>query len=691
MRSEQGRYNFGMQDDYPEHDNIQALTREISDITEHLTVEIKKRRQFEKTLSKCLEFDRLLLDLSAGFVNVPLNQSDKNIERTLKRIYEFFGGDFCALLEVLPDKAAWKITHYAAIDDISTISRETEFRSSICPWSFHKVIQKRKPFSFPRLDDLPTEAGVDKQTFLQWGIRSMLEVPIFIGDSIDRVIVVNSVRKECVWDEELVPKLQILGEIIAHVLKQKQSELDLGKTAERLDALINSTPDIIWSVDSERFGLTMFNRSLYEYFLNGIGLHIQVGMTPHDLLPTEEYAWKWCTFYQRALEEGSFATEYQVYAGGRTLRLNFNTLKRDDVVLGISVFGQDITESKGMENQIRKQLVEIETLRHQMEKENVYLRQEIKTGRGCGNIIGDSVALQYVLFRAQQVAPTDATVLILGETGTGKGMVAYAIHEMSLRKDKSIITVNCAALPENLIESELFGWEKGAFTGAHARQVGRFEVANGGTIFLDEIGEMPVRLQAKLLRVLQDGQFERLGSTRTIKVDVRVIAATSRDLKFEVQNGRFREDLFYRLNVFPVSIPPLRMRSEDVPQLVLHFIGKYARKCGKHIETVSKNTMRMLQDYEWPGNVRELEHIIERAIITSQGSVLELVDYLESKTEDKLEESLKDLEAVEREYILKVLQKTRWKIDGEGGAACILGLNPSTLRFRIKKLDITRP
>ena len=263
--------------------------------------------------------------------------------------------------------------------------------------------------------------------------------------------------------------------------------------------------------------------------------------------------------------------------------------------------------------------------------------------------------------------------------------------KMSSRKHKSIVTVNCAALPENLIESELFGREKGAFTGAHAKQVGRFEVANGGTIFLDEIGEMPLGIQAKLLRVLQDGQFERLGSAKTIKVDVRVIAATSRDLKVEIQNGRFREDLFYRLNVFPVSIPPLRMRSEDIPLLVHYFINKYARKCAKRIETVSKSTMQILQDYEWPGNVRELEHVIERAIITSEGSALDLADYLDLKAGNKPEESLKDLEAMEREYILKVLQKTRWKIDGEGGAAGILGLNPSTLRFRIKKLDITRP
>jgi len=683
MHIEPGQHEFEMQDDIPEQ-NIQTLAQEISNITDQMTVEMEKRRQSEKTLAKCLEFDRLLADFSAGFLNVPFDQADRNIEHALKRICEFFGCDLCALLEVLPGKAMWKVTHVAATDDIPPVLRGTELQSSICPWFFQKVIQNRESFSFSRLDELPLEASMDKKTFLELGIRSLHEVPIIIGDSVDRVIFVCSVRKECEWLGELTPKLQILGEIIANALELKGSQT-------LHDTLINSTSDMIWSVDSERFGLTTFNRGLYEYFLHGIGLHIRVGMTPHDLLPTEEYAQKWCTFYRRALEEGSFTTEYQVYTKNRTLRLNFNTLKRNDTVFGVSVFGQDITELKGLEEQMRKQLLEIETLKHQVEKENVYLRQEIKIGRGFDNIIGDSVALKYVLFRSQQVAPTDATVLILGETGTGKGMVAYAIHEMSPRKEKSLVTVNCAALPENLMESELFGREKGAFTGAHARQVGRFEVANGGTIFLDEIGEMPLSLQAKLLRVLQDGQFERLGSTRTIKVDVRVIAATSRDLKSEVQNGRFREDLFYRLNVFPVSLPPLRMRSEDIPQLVRHFINKYARKCGKHIETVSKSTMQILQDYEWPGNVRELEHIIERAVITSQGSALELVDYLDLKTCDKPEDSLKDLETMEREYILKVLQKTRWKIDGEGGAAGILGLNPSTLRFRIKKLDITRP
>ena len=254
-----------------------------------------------------------------------------------------------------------------------------------------------------------------------------------------------------------------------------------------------------------------------------------------------------------------------------------------------------------------------------------------------------------------------------------------------------MITVNCAALPANLIESELFGREKGAFTGAHAKQVGRFEVAHGGTILLDQIGEMPLELQAKLLRVLQEGEFERLGSPRTIKVDVRVIASTARDLKAEIRNSRFREDLFYRLNVFPITMPPLRMRRDDIPELVRHFIDKYARKIGRQIKTVPKTVMQSLQGYYWPGNVRELEHVIERAVITSTGPVLQLADRLEGEAVHAKEGPPEDLAAMEREHILKVLQKTRWKINGPGGAAALLNIHPSTLRFRIKKLGIERP
>jgi formate hydrogenlyase transcriptional activator len=379
--------------------------------------------------------------------------------------------------------------------------------------------------------------------------------------------------------------------------------------------------------------------------------------------------------------------------------LGINSAKEDrtcpkEYISQLRLLGElfvNAVERSRAELALRERLDEIERLKLQLEKENLYLREEIKTVQGFEKIVGKSSALQYVLFKAKQVAPTDATVLILGETGTGKGLVAHAIHELSARKDRPMITVNCAALPGNLIESELFGREKGAFTGAHAKQVGRFELADGGTIFLDEIGEMPLELQTKLLRVLESGEFERLGSPKTIKVDVRVIASTNRDLEAEVKNRRFREDLYYRLNAFPVSIPPLRARTEDIPQLVSYFVDKYARKCGRQYKTVPKSMMKALQEHPWPGNVRELEHVIERAVIISPGPVLGLVDGLERESAKVGEEPLKELEAIERDHILKVLQKTGWKIEGEGGAASILGLNPSTLRFRIKKLAIKRP
>jgi len=270
--------------------------------------------------------------------------------------------------------------------------------------------------------------------------------------------------------------------------------------------------------------------------------------------------------------------------------------------------------------------------------------------------------------------------------------VATAVHNLSRRNDRPMITVNCAALPANLIESELFGREKGAFTGAHARQAGRFEVADKGTIFLDEIGELPLELQAKLLRVLQEGEFERLGSAKTVKVDVRVIASTSRDLREEVRAGRFREDLFYRLNVFPVTIPPLRERADDIPELVRFFTEKYSRKIGRRIETIPKLAMKTLQEYYWPGNVRELEHVIERSVITSEGAMLQLADRLEPvRGQEAADSPPRELAAMEREHIARVLSETGWKIEGQKGAAKILNLNPSTLRSRIKKLDIKRP
>ena len=370
-------------------------------------------------------------------------------------------------------------------------------------------------------------------------------------------------------------------------------------------------------------------------------------------------------------------------------------------LLEVRLLYKQIADDNAMlEQTVREKTAEIEELKNRFQAESIYLQQDIAREFNFGEIIGRSAALEQVFFKVEQVAPQDTTVLLLGETGTGKGAVARAIHSRSARKHRPIVTVDCTALPANLIESELFGREKGAFTGSDARQMGRFELADGGTILLDEVGELPLDLQAKLLRVIQDGEFERLGNPRTIKVDVRIIAATNRDLKAEIGRGKFREDLYYRLNVFPITIPPLRQRKEDIPLLVKFFVTKFNKKIGRTFEAVEQETLALLEDYRWPGNVRELESVIERAVITSQGSALRVLDRLEpsrpsgeqqvERVEKEVAPTVRALGEMERDHILHALQKTGWRVEGSAGAAEILGINSSTLRGRMRKHGIRR-
>jgi transcriptional regulator with GAF, ATPase, and Fis domain len=328
---------------------------------------------------------------------------------------------------------------------------------------------------------------------------------------------------------------------------------------------------------------------------------------------------------------------------------------------------------------------EIRRLKDKLEAENVYLRKELNSVTGHGEIVGTSDPICHVLAQAQQVAATDSTVLILGETGTGKELLAHYIHAQSGREGRPFVTTNLAALPATLVESELFGREKGAFTGALTKQAGRFETADGGTIFLDEIGEMPVETQAKLLRVLQSGQLERLGSSKTTRVDVRVIAATNRDLLAAVRSGSFREDLYYRLAVFPITVPPLRDRRADIPALVWAFVKEFAEKMGKPIERIRRSSLEALQAYPWPGNVRELRNVIERAMILAKGDELRIT-LPESAASGS--DSGRRMEDVERRHIEQILDMAHGRIRGKGGAAELLGLNPSTLYSRIKKLNI---
>jgi PAS domain S-box-containing protein len=546
--------------------------------------------------------------------------------------------------------------------------------------------------SFSRPEDTPPEAEVDRKTWKEWGIRSNLVIPIITGDSVGHLIAINSVKMERVWTEELFPRLQLLGEIFVNALERKRTMQALLASEERLNLAVASAEARLWKLNLDA-GVIWTTEKGREFYRLAPGEELTLKNFLGRVHPDDRAR------IRESIEKGrageNISVDYRVEATPGNFiwiasqgRLSVDPSGNKHSIMGISI---DITQRKKMEAKLQEHLEEIERLKQQLETENIYLREELGQRQGFREIIGKSDALNYVLFRVGQVAPTDATVLILGETGTGKGIVANAIHGLSARKDRPVITVNCAALPGNLIESELFGREKGAFTGAHARQAGRFEVANGGTIFLDEIGELPLELQSKLLRVLQEGEFERLGSAKTIKVDVRVIASTSRDQREEVRAGRFREDLFYRINVFPVTIPPLRERVKDIPELVRFFVDKYSRRFGRQIETIPKAAMKALEEYHWPGNVRELEHVIERAVITTEGTMFRLADRLEPlRAAGAADSSLKDLAAMEREHILRVLGETGWRIEGPKGASKILNLHPSTLRLRMKKLGIRR-
>jgi chemotaxis protein methyltransferase CheR len=381
--------------------------------------------------------------------------------------------------------------------------------------------------------------------------------------------------------------------------------------------------------------------------------------------------------------------------GRRIMHLNARRIysKENQTQLILLAF-EDVTEreyyKKHLEELVEERTAEIRRLKDHLEAERAYLQEEIKLECNHENIIGQSDEIKYVFYKVEQIANTDTNVLVLGETGTGKELVARAIHGLSRRKDRALVKMNCAALPANLIESELFGHEKGAFTGAQARRLGRFEVANGATLFLDEIGELPLELQPKLLQVIENGEFERLGSSETIKVDVRIIAATNRNLEAEVRKGAFREDLWYRLNIFPITMPPLRARREDIPLLVQYFVDKISKRLGKSIKMIPVSVMAALQNYQWPGNVRELENVLERAVINSSGPKLHLVDELKNPSRE-LTRANRSLADVEREYIVRVLEQTHWKVSGENSAAEILGLNRSTLRARMRKLDIRKP
>ena len=514
-----------------------------------------------------LDFERVLGEVSARFLSLPVDRIDEGVERALRLVCGLLETDRSFLLEFSPDLSTLTLTHLWARPGMSRQALPEALLSEH-RWFAGELLAGRPIVHHELPLDVPEEAVEERAFVTAVGARASATVPIAVAGQNLCALGTTSFTRARTWMPRNVERLRLIGEVLASAIHRKRADAQL---------------------------------------------------------------------------------------------------------------------------QVR--LSEIYALQRRLAAENIYLREEITSAHDFQGIIGQSSALRDVLSRVAQVAPTSAPVLLLGETGTGKDLLARAIHDRSPRRPRPLVNVNCAAIPAALIESELFGHERGAFTGAVSQRLGRFEIAHGGTVFLDEIGDLDTGLQAKLLRVLQDGEFERLGSSRSIRTDVRVIAATNRDLSKALESGQFREDLYYRLSVVPIELPPLRHRREDIPLLLWEFINRRQAELGKRITKVRQADLQALQAYEWPGNIRELQNVVERALILSTGDTLRLKDSIPTGAgaAARSHEPLPPLAVVEREHILRALDRCGWIVEGRGHAAEVLGLHPNTLRFRMHKLGIHRP
>ncbi|HEX2237165.1 MAG TPA: sigma 54-interacting transcriptional regulator [Gammaproteobacteria bacterium] len=515
--------------------------------------------------------------------------------------------------------------------------------------------------------------------------ESYLAIPLInkVGDVLGHLAVLDD--KPMAPQRDLLFILKIFGARAGAELERKHAEEALQRSEQRLANILASAMDAIIIIDDQR-RIVLFNRAAEKVFRCNAAWAIS---QPFDRLMPKSFR---DLFAQRVQSvSGANATEHPLWAPGglSALRADGEEFPIEVTISPLETCGQrlytiilrDVKERVRAEEKLREAL-----------QQNVYLQEEINRAPTVDHWVGKSKEMEAIIDYVRMVAPTDSTVLLYGETGTGKELIARAIHQWSARKDKLMLTVNCAALPSELVESELFGHEKGAFTSASAQRKGRFELADGGTIFLDEVGELTPQAQAKLLRVLQEQEFERVGGTKTLKINVRVIAATNRNLEEMVKAGTFRADLFYRLNVFPVRVPPLRDRKSDIPALTNFFVSRLQRKLGKVLEGVDPASLERLMSYAWPGNVRELQNVLERAAIQATGPIVRVDELLMGATSAAASEGhTGTLEDIERRHIQQVLEKCRWTIEGKLGAAAVLGLKPSTLRFRMQKLGISKP
>jgi transcriptional regulator with GAF, ATPase, and Fis domain len=691
------------------------------------------RRRKAREIEERSQFEALITDFSTRFMNIDAD-IDAITDEVLGELGEFLGTDRVAYLEVDPGKHSLIPTRQWFAQGIEQ-DRSVQYVdvSARFPWLIEEII-KNNPVRIDDMDQFPDAATNERQYCQNLGIQSFTMVPATVGGETVAAMALDNFTSPQKWTGGMIQRLQIVTGMIASAQDRVRRQHEIGvlrrfehalsdissafvnlkpeKVDDQIDTglatagqalnadivtllqLLDNNIEVKYEWASESWDREVFKgvniSQRFPWLVERLRQNEPICVSAISDLPPEASAKR--VFMEQAGLHSAVFVPFEV-RGKLAGHLGINMvsqmtwskeLVRRLRLLG-EVFGQALSR-RDAELKLRSSLKEIESLKEQLQQENLYLREEARLTHSYGEIIGESAALRAALIKVEQVAATNSTVLILGETGTGKELLARAIHKLSSRKDKVMIKVNCAALPSSLVEAELFGREKGAYTGALTKELGRFEVADGSTILLDEIGELSLELQAKLLRVLQDGEFERLGSSKTHKVDVRVLAATNRDLIKAVENKEFREDLFYRLNVFPIEVPPLRDRVEDIPQLVWAFVKEFAGTMGKSIESIPSTAMDSLKNYGWPGNVREVRNIIERAMIVSNGPTLE-IDLPERAATSGQSKQLAD---VEREHIQAVVQAAGWRIRGVGGAAEILGLKATTLEARMKKLGLQR-
>ena len=626
-----------------------------------------------------LRFETLLADLIARFVNIPADAVDQEIAAAQRAICACLGLEHSSFWQVSPDDPTLaELTHLhrdQALPPMPPLVAQETF-----PWARAKTFAK-EIVCVPDIAALPPEAARDQAMWQQLGIASVLVLPLAVGGGpLLGALSFEAARASRPWPKALQDRLLLLAQVFAGALDRKRADQKLRESEARLTLAAESANAGLWTLDPHTGQIWATSKALELYgWSPGEALDVArffARVHPDDRDHVRQVI-------EQAMRSGhDVSVDYRILhpTGTRWIaargRRQPGRAGEPDRLMGIS---SDITDAKCIEQ-------ELAALRERLQAESAYLQDEIVRGQ-FEEMVGQSPALQAVFQRIAQVAPTDTPVLIQGETGTGKELVARAIHRLSRRKDRVLVKVDCAALPASLIESELFGREKGAYTGALTKQMGRFEVAHGSTLFLDEIGELPLELQAKLLRVVQDGQFERLGSPKTFRVDVRLIAATNRDLGQRMQEGAFRQDLYYRLNVFPITVPPLRDRPEDVPLLTWAFVRELERKMGKRITTIPQQTMEALQRHAWPGNVRELRNLVEQALIVTSGS--QLTVRIPGRPGGPATAALSSLKGVEHRHILAVLEQTGGRIKGPGGAAERLGMKPSTVYSTMQRLGIS--